>query len=372
MKVILKLEDFIFKSKNSHFVMVLFLLLIFKVGIWFMPNLGSSRAVSQNPFSNPFHGTDMYIFWNWLGPFLTWALGIQSWLLFFLFHLICSFLFILVFIRLAFKSFPNTLARKTLIIFLSLPVAGTSFYWVGMDSLTLLLMILPFLFPRKVLFAVLMGILLGMQHFEQGVFAYSGLFFAVLLSEKLGYRVKYSSRFCIALLIGVIGGKFLLYSLFHFYSIDIRLDRRAWFLENLPRLIQQFGFHFQIVLWSTLGLGWLVALRFMDWGKSALPFFIFLVALLMLLPIVEDQTRVIAIITFPLVLVFWLLNQNFIEKLSQRETSFFLLLWIVLPWTWVWGGITRVSALPFDVVCALNLVLGWFELPARLADWPFF
>jgi len=119
MKVILKLEDFIFKSKNSHFVMVLFLLLIFKVGIWFMPNLGSSRAVSQNPFSNPFHGTDMYIFWNWLGPFLTWALGIQSWLLFFLFHLICSFLFILVFIRLAFKSFPNTLARKTLIIFLS-------------------------------------------------------------------------------------------------------------------------------------------------------------------------------------------------------------------------------------------------------------
>ena len=371
-RILSRLEDFLFNSKTSHFLITLIIILLFKVGIWHMPNLSYSQFISKNPFSNPFQGVEMYIFWNWLGPFLAWSFGLQTMASFFLFHLTCSFLFIFVLIRLVFQTFPNPIARQSLIILFALPAAGTSFFWVGMDSLTLLLIALPFVFPKTKSIALIMGALLGMQHFEQGIAAYSALFFAVLLSHKLGYRLRYSPQFCLSLLVGVLAGRLALSSIFHFHHIQLQFGRHTWLSENLPKLLQQFIFHFQMILWSTLGLGWFVAIRFADWGKSSLPFFISLSSLLLLLPLVEDQTRVSSIISFPLILVFWLLNQDFIAKLSRREISLFFLAWIVSPWTWVWGGITRVSAFSYDLAYLLHDAFGWFELPSDLSAWPFF
>jgi len=120
-----------------------------------------------------------------------------------------------------------------------------------------------------------------------------------------------------------------------------------------------------------LGLGWLVALRFMDWGRNSAPFFITLAGLCLLLPVSEDQTRVLAVITFPLVAVYWLLNKDFLEKLTRKEISLLFTAWTLIPWGWTWVGEPKWSVFPYDVAYIMHRIFGWFSVPADPSFWPF-
>lgn len=84
-----------------------------------------------------------------------------------------------------------------------------------------------------------------------------------------------------------------------------------------------------------------------------------------------DQTRVLAIITFPLVSTYWLLNQDFLNKLTRRELSLLFTTWALMPWGWVWEGAPKWSAFPYDVAYILHRIFGWFNVPADPALWPF-
>jgi hypothetical protein len=367
-----KIEKFIFESDAWKLILVIALLTLFKTGIWYIPNLGASQAIAQNPFTNPFPDPNAhYLFWSWLGLFLAWLIGATGKWQFFVFHLFFSVAFTLLFIRVTFNTLSNDLARSSLVLFSVLPVSATAYFWVSSDSITLFLMLLALAFPRSLAFTFIVGLLLGMQHFEQGFFAAAGLLFAIAISHRQGYALKYSWKFCLLLLIGVIAGKFLLFGLFGHYSINVNSGRMHWLREHLHLLLNQFFFHFHYIIWSVLGLGWLVALRFTDWGVKSVPFFLALAGLCLLLPVSGDQTRVLAIITFPLVSAYWLFNQDFLKNLAKREISLLFTAWALMPWGWVWGGAIKWSAFPYDIAYVLHRLFGWFNVPADPALWPF-
>ena len=371
MEILVHVENIIFKSNRIRFILASIFIELMKVGVWFMPNLGSSRLVSQHPFSNFFQNIDMYIIWNWLSPFMAWCFGLNGEISFFLFHLFCSFLFTLVFIALLFRKLPDSTARKSLMIFLILPVSGVSYYWVGMDSVTLLLMTAALFISKSLIVSFVFGVLIGMQHFEQGLVGFSGLFFCLFLDYFRNREGKISMIKALSILFGVLMGKVTLYQIFEFNHMNVDLNRIDWLQENLSRLMREFSMHFQAIVWSVLGLGWLVALRFFDLRSRSYSFFISLGSFMLLLPFISDYTRVMALITFPLISVYWLMNAEFLEKLSLKEVSSLFLLWVIMPWSWMWGETARGSVFSYDLIFLLHSWFGWFDVPADIAVWPF-
>jgi hypothetical protein len=218
--------------------------------------------------------------------------------------------------------------------------------------------------------ALLLGFSLGLQHFEQGFCAIVGLLGAVVLSLRMGRPAALSLRFCMVLLAGLILGKLFLIGLFHYYHIEVNSGRLYWILTYLKRFIRQFILHFHFIVWSILGLGWVVLLRYIDLGRGALPFLIPFVFLCGFSVIVEDQTRVVCIITFPLIAVYWLFNEEFLDSIGDGELSMVFLIWAMMPWTFAWGGIPRWSAFPYDIVYVACWIFG-FRLPADISRWPF-
>jgi hypothetical protein len=210
-----------------------------------------------------------------------------------------------------------------------------------------------------------------MQHFEQAFFACSAVLLSLLPQQKLGAYTAFSLRWAGALLAGVVAGKALLSAILYVNDIDPASGRLAWLQEFWPFIVGQFGYHFQTILWSVLGLGWLIVIKFVEQGRRAVPFAVCLVALLCLAPVSGDQTRVISIVTFPLLAVHVLLNDAFLQRVSRQFVAMIGLLWLLLPWAWVWGGKPRGSAFSFDLAWLLHGMFGWFEVPSDASAWPF-
>ena len=112
--------------------------------------------------------------------------------------------------------------------------------------------------------------------------------------------------------------------------------------------MKAFVFHIHYAVWSILGLGWLVALRYLDLGRSTIPFFVTLFCLMLLLPISGDQTRILGIITFPLIAEYWLFNATFLTQLTKRELAAIFVAWVLMPWAWTWSGKPKWSVFPFQ------------------------
>jgi hypothetical protein len=248
-------------------------------------------------------------------------------------------------------------------IFAVLPVSATSFFWIGLDSLTLLLFVGAFLSSQSVTLSFFFGALIGMQHFEQGFFGFGALLLAVTLSPRFLARPVFSMSFCARVFLGIILGKLGLILLFRVNHIEVNSGRWYWLTEHYQQLFSQFFRNFHWVIWSVLGHGWLVAVRYMDWGRKTLPFFVALLGLLFLLPIAEDQTRVLAIVSFPLLAAFWLLSRDFLAAISKAEVSALFLIGMLTPWAWVWAGIPRGSVFPFDVLAGIYELLSRLSIP---------
>jgi hypothetical protein len=163
----------------------------------------------------------------------------------------------------------------------------------------------------------------------------------------------------------------ILMGLFKYYSIEVNSGRWYWLSEHIRRHLHDFFFHFQYIIWSVLGSGWLVALRYADSGRRTIHFFIALAGLCLVSLIVADETRVLAIITFPLIAACWLFNQGFLTRISRSEISLLFVVWIIVPWGWVWYGVPQWSVFPYDITFLLHRLFGWFNVPVDPASWPF-
>jgi len=371
LKALTLIEKFIFRSPFWKLVSVISLFVIVKSGIWYIPNLDVSRSIAENPFSNSLPPIAHYLYWNWLGSFGAWLIGATGQLTFFLFHLAFSLAFTALFIKLIFSRLSDRNARISLVIFTTLPVSATVYFWVSTDSITLFLMVLALLNPKNLFATLLVGIGLGTQHFEQAFFGVAGLLVAITLSNRQGDDFgAYSIRCFSILLFGTLVGKLVLFGIFKYNNVEVNLGRTYFLSEHFSTFLSQFFFHFQYIIWSVLGLGWLVALKYLDYGRRSLPFFLTLFGLMMLLPISGDQTRVLGIVTFLLVSVYWLLNAQFLDQISDQQAAGIFLIWILMPWSWVWGGVPRWSIFPYDVAFIFHELFGWFNVPAEPAMWP--
>jgi hypothetical protein len=367
-----KIEQLLFESPTWKLLAVVSALWLVKTGIWVYPNPLALWAMAQNPFASPFTNPDEhYLMWSWLGPWLAWLAGATTMTKLFALYLAYSAAFTFLFVRVALASLPRELARTAIVLFAVLPVSTTAYFWVGQDSLTLLLIMTALAFPSAPLVTAVAGVLLGMQHFEQGFFAAAGLCAAVFLNRRQGYPLPYGLKFCLLLVGATVTGKLALVGLFRHYDIHVNSGRMYWLRQHLGLLLSSFFLHVQGIVWSVLGLGWLAAARFADWGRRSLPFFLVLGGLCLLAAVSGDQTRVVAIVSFPLVTAYWLLNPDFLSRLGRREVALLFGLWVVMPMSWVWMGAPKWSLFSYDVAYVLHQAFGWFALPERLAAWPF-
>lgn len=379
MQILQNIENFIYRSPTWKLVSTILLIMLFKTGVWCIPSIEASRLIAQYPFMNPFEDPlGHYLLWSWLGPFLAWVVGAEGQCSFFLFHFIFSIAFTFLFIKMLFVYFSDRDARTSLVLFSLLPVSATAYFWVGTDSITLFLMLCAFIFSGFWFITLLIGVALGMQHFEQAFCAFMGLSFAMSISKHFRVQIKYSTRWALTMLVGVIFGKLVLMGIFDYFNINVNSGRIYWIKLRFLSMLHQFFFHIHYILWSILGLGWIVVLKYFEKGRISLPFLLCLFGFMILLFFSEDQTRVFAIISFPLIATFWLFNCEFIGSLSKQLVSGLFLLWIIIPWGWVWQGMPKWSVFPYDIAFFLswlfdtNRLFGWSLVPAHPASWPFF
>jgi hypothetical protein len=157
-------------------------------------------------------------------------------------------------------------------------------------------------------------------------------------------------------LAGVVLGKIGLIILFKYYHMSPTADRAVWAEHNLPSLVEHFVLNPQYIIYSVLGVGWLVAAKFAEAGRHSIPFLIGLIGLMALLPITLDETRVLAIVTFPLIFVYWLSNEGFLASLRNQFISELTLLWLIVPWVWVFQGEPIPSAFSLDALEFFRLI----------------
>ncbi len=364
-------ERLLFASSRGRFLALLFALMLVKSGLWAIPNLHSSIRIAENPFILwEFRPHEQYIFTSWLAPFLAWTIGATSPVAFMVLHVAFAMAFTLLFAWLTFSRLPEDQARIAMMIFAALPVSATAYFWVGNDGLTLLLFTAALAARAHPVLAALAGLALGLQHFEQSTFAFAALAVASALTLRFGGPDVFPWRTAAATLAGVIAGKLLLMLIFRIAGMAV-VGREGWVAEYVTLHIAQFWFHSQYMVWSALGLGWLVAIRFADCGRWTIPFFLCLLGLMPLMMIVNDQTRVIANVTYPLIFAFWLSNPRFLGTISWREAGVFSIIWVLVPWGWVYEGIPTWSAFPYNIVYSLSRLSGLINLPGGLDYWPF-
>lgn len=363
-------ERFIYQSSRSKLLLVLLSVMLVKSGIWQIPNLGASVWIAHEPRANPFADPDAhYLYWSWLGSFVAWFVHARDIPRYFLLHLAFAVLATALHVRNTFRWLPEEQARTSCLIFVLLPVSATAYYWVSMDGLTLLLFAIALAFPHRWPVTWVAGVALGMQHFEQSFIAAVAVLCMVLLGRDTTSDV-YRAGWAGALAIGVITGKILLYLLFVSFDAQVNSGRLYWFVVHWPRLIEQFLLNLPIILWSLLALAWVLAAHELRDARRSWPFWLSFAGLLALVPLTDDETRVFAITSYPLLAVRWLHAPGFLESINRRCIAKLALMWLIVPWIWVWQGEPGTSAFPYDVAWLLNRLFGWFNVPENAAGWP--
>lgn len=373
MKLFCLMENKILSFSFQKVFFILLGLMIVKVGIWEMPNLGSSFGIAQNPFINAFLDIPeaQYLMCSWLSSFVAWLFHLNSLTKYFLFHLACSIGFVGLFAKGVWLRYSEANAKKALILFFLFPFSATAFFWVGMDSATLLLMLLSLYFFENTKWAFCFACLLGLQHFEQGLVSALALIFPAVVNQYQGNHFEFKLKHAGIYLLGIVVGKLILFCIFQFSGIELVSNRTLLAKANLKLYMQQFFFHFQAILWSIFGVGWFLVLHFYQIYRYQWAVLLSILGVFMCItPMIGDQTRVDCITLFPLIWVFLFNNKDFIERLHWRTIIRLFLLWLMIPWMWVWG-VPKWSVFPYDVYFVLHKLFHHIPWPENAWIWPF-
>jgi hypothetical protein len=372
--------DLFFKIPLRQLAVYLYLIMLVRTGIWVMGSMPEQIVVVFSPFLNkiPFDQSH-YVFWNYLGP-------LSAHLLFTPFHLSTPiayvtpyFIYCLFFAAIGTALFCHLVttrlddhaARASLLIYFLLPVAGTTYFWVGMDGLTFLLLLLPFVMPRNAWWGAGIGFLLGLQHFEQGFLAYLAVLASLYLTGKNAEATDVSKPWATSVLGGILLGKLALILWFSYIDLNVASDRFSWMMDHERRTLFYAMLHPHVMFASLMGVAWLVVGRLAFFRQANLPFFVPFTVLLLLPFIVEDETRVFSLVAFPL-LAYWILfNPKFLQSLEHDFLGLLVVLMIIVPWMWVWRGEPRWSAFPYDLGYAWAKVFDSPWLPDDLFRWVF-
>jgi hypothetical protein len=353
-----RIGSWVLTAPRWQYLSALFTIMFLRTGVTFVAPV--LVPIVENPYRNPFaNPREHYLYWSWLGPFLAHQIGATDPVTLTLLYLGFAILFSILVVRWLFGVLDDHLARVALLIFALLPVSAVPYYWIFNDSLTLLLLAGALYVPDNRVVLVLLGIGLGLQHFEQGFVAAGGACLALFWAARRGARRPYDWRWAFALLIGTVAGKLLLLIIFALLDVDVNSGRLFWLADTWKVLLRRFAYSAHFALFSAFGVGWLVMIRFLGHRSAeVLPAGATLLALLLLMPISDDPTRVVAIATFPLLCVLVLRNPEFLATIPRDTIGLWALLWCLVPWMFVWSGRPIVSALAYDLLSLLHHLFG--------------
>ncbi len=192
--------------------------------------------------------------------------------------------------------------------------------------------------------------------------------------QFLKKRNTLSVKFPIFLLIGVVLGKFSLGIIFDYNNLILDASRVDWYQKSLPQILYTFFFRFYNIIWFSIGLGWLIIIKYLSFDNKNFAFLISFIGLLFLLPILPDTTRTFSGLSFLLFSTFLLTNENFLNSITKIESAILILLWAIIPYGWAWEGIARQSHFSYSVAFVLKKFVNWFDLDAIEASrvWPYF
>lgn len=320
-------------------VVLVAMIIIGNTGFWPMPNLPTQFLVSQNLAHNPFPDPlAQYIFTNYLQPAIFGILGGKTIAAYGIYASFLSMLFLVVFAVWFINYHGKAVAIDEFKLFPAIvfPSFMIPFYWIGMDGMTCLLMLLTMMsFTSR--WGLFWAVMLGMQHFEQGIVGFAllaGTLVAAYIHRRDEEILKHLWR---AGLIGggVIVGKIMLSIWFAINVIELS-DGRASYLEtHFDLFASTWVKHWPLILWSLLGVGWLLILKHVT---TIWPFLLAVVGAFLLVLFAGDQTRVGVIVLFPSLFYWVLMNKDLWKKTSSLLATTMLVLYFIAPVTVVWGA----------------------------------
>lgn len=348
------------------------LFIVLKSGIWVMPNIEIQYRVSQSLTANPFSDPDeQYLFLNYFSPMLFGLLGGRNLTSFILFSAAIALLFLMIFAGWFVKYHGEEVAlnRYGLLTALVFPAFAIPFYWIGMDGMTLLLILAALIALQSSVWMILSAffmLLLSFQHFELAIVGFSLLIFTLFLplawkdKSHIGYLYK-----ALWAVVWLVMGKVIMTVVFHVLGIEILGDRLIFMQKYLLEFLRQWKASWPWALYAIFGMGWFLILSHF---RNAWPLVVAALLTFFALLIFGDQSRVSTIITFPS-LFYWVFANRKIWKNRKPIENGIVLLYIVVPFVYVWGGQPFGSMDKYDIELVKKVNRNDLKICGEVSPW---
>jgi len=338
------------------------LFIILHTGIWIMPNIGAEYTISQyiynptvlmNNFKDPM---SQYVLAQFLEPLLFSIFHLHKQVYFILFLFFENLLLYLLFSIWFLKNHDireNDIYKYFLAI--CFPVFSLPFYWMGMNGMVLLLLLLSMLYYNSFLF-YLFSFLLGFQSSSIGINAFIIFGISLLIYKIFNNRFNYGniSYFKNSDILKAFLGVFSVFVckivlLFIFHKLDIHRAGTAftWIEVYWKYFIKQWLLNWNTILYSIYGIMWIAILNRIKMIWYILPptFMAFLLTI-----IANDETRIALLVLFPSLFYFILKNKDFFNSFSSNEALIYVFVFFISPFLYIWGGIPyAISLLSSDI-----------------------
>jgi len=379
------ITDLQFLPKIIHRKSVLFgtfvFLSVLKSGIWVFPGINGSHRVSLSPFVQPFYSEyEQYLMTYWLASFIAHAIGIKTLASFIFFHFIFGIFTLLILFRFIRTKVSHENQGKSLLLLAILPAISTVFYWIGMDTFILFIMACLAVNHKKPILLLIFGIFGGMHHFEIMLAGTATLlFYNLIRSNSLNifkirqYLQVKDIRSAFVMVLGVCIGKSILVSIFVINDIEVARDGIALGLYYFSKSAKLAATNFIPILWTMLGAVWIFfILALQQKSRESLALVLSALIPLALVFIVLDETRILQLTGFLFILFGLISNETFLSKLSDKVIKIILVLWLFMPWIWVWQKVFG-SVTTFSIRYALSRLFDNDVAPwgGNIFLWPF-
>jgi hypothetical protein len=354
---------------------------ILKAGVWVFPAISASFIISQTPFQQPFSSAyDQYLMTYWFASFLANIIGIKTLAAFIFLHAFFGVLSLFILFRFIRLKVESQHQGKSLVFLAMLPTVATTFYWIGMDTFIVFLMSCLAINYKRPTLLLLFGIFGGMHHFEIMVAGTATLLFYNLLRYKLLNVMKVRSYLKnkdiflpFTMVAGVLLGKAILIVIFEINNITVEKDGIALGLYYFEKSARLAVANFFPIAWSMLGAIWIVfTIAILQKSQDSLALLVSSLIPLALVFIVLDETRILQLTGFLLMLFGLITNENFLSKVSDKFIKITIILWLFSPWIWVWQKVFG-SVTPFTIKYVLSRLFENDLAPwiGSITMWPF-
>jgi len=340
--LVARVETFVFEEPLWIFLVVVGLLDVLKNGMAEDPDIGFWLKISS-AFPNAVHipSGAKYLMASPIGPALAHALGIHGYLPYATLHMAVVLLGFGILVLGLYRAGGRLAVGAGVTAFFATPLSNILLSLGAQDPFTFLFMTIVVLFESPVL-ALLAAAGLAVSHLEVGIFTIVTVIVLRILDDR---PVKLTT--VAALVAGLAGGTVGL-ELYERHA-GVSAEARASFIKQagVRTLVTDFFDELPTWLFSTFNAFWLflVALYGRVWRHKVTRASIVLASVAGAVTVVTlDETRVFALLTWPLVL--WLTvhaARTFDTRLVRRVTAVTFVAALVLPRVIVFEGHASVS-----------------------------